>query len=85
MQSGKAERFLELIDDIHANHEKVPVFTQFCALEGLAIFFTIAHPMAGDATLYLLQKRKAPCSEFGTARSGYRLPLENLVPYTEKP
>lgn len=29
MQSGKAERFLELIDDIHANHEKVLVFTQF--------------------------------------------------------
>lgn len=27
--SGKAERFLELIDDIHASHEKVLVFTQF--------------------------------------------------------
>lgn len=26
---GKAERFLELIDDIHTNHEKVLVFTQF--------------------------------------------------------
>ncbi|GAB7545381.1 SNF2-related protein [Cupriavidus sp. 8B] len=27
--SGKADRFLELIDDIHASHEKVLVFTQF--------------------------------------------------------
>lgn len=27
--SGKAERFFELIDDIHASHEKVLVFTQF--------------------------------------------------------
>ena len=27
--SGKAERFLELIDDIHASQEKVLVFTQF--------------------------------------------------------
>lgn len=30
--SGKAERFLELIDDIHANHEKALVFTQFRAM-----------------------------------------------------
>ncbi len=30
--SGKAERFLELIDDIHASHEKVLVFTQFRAM-----------------------------------------------------
>ncbi|MDF3832333.1 DEAD/DEAH box helicase [Cupriavidus basilensis] len=27
--SGKAERFLELLEDIHASHEKVLVFTQF--------------------------------------------------------
>ncbi|GJG98538.1 SNF2-related protein [Cupriavidus pauculus] len=27
--SGKAMRFLELVDDIHASHEKVLVFTQF--------------------------------------------------------
>ena len=27
--SGKAERFLEIIDDIHASQEKVLVFTQF--------------------------------------------------------
>ncbi len=27
--SGKAERLLELLDDIHASHEKVLVFTQF--------------------------------------------------------
>ena len=49
--SGKAERFLELIDDIHASHEKVLVFTQFREMGELLNGWVREH--YGQAPLFL--------------------------------
>lgn len=50
--SGKAQRFLELLDEIHANHEKVIVFTQFREMGELLAGWVAAHSGRTPAFLH---------------------------------